>query len=136
MTAPVDILHTRWADILDATLQMVIDNPERRRLIAESLAKDVGVVRDRYVEQLEAGRETWKAKAEEMEADRDRLAAQVAAARTEVLLGLRQSLLTALMGEPDPKASDAWKSGYRAGVGVAFERTTALGQDDGAGAAS
>lgn len=76
-----DILRARWVDILDVTLQMVISDPERRRWLAESLAGDVGVVRDRYVEQLEAGRETWKAKAEEMEADRDRLAAQIARAR-------------------------------------------------------
>jgi hypothetical protein len=34
-------------------------------------------VRDRYVEQLEAGRATWKAKAEEIERDRDRLAKQI-----------------------------------------------------------
>jgi hypothetical protein len=36
-------------------------------------ADAVLAVRDRYCEQLEAGRATWKAKAEEIEADRDRL---------------------------------------------------------------
>jgi hypothetical protein len=43
----------------------------------DNIAGRVMRVRDRYVEQLEAGRATWKAKAEEIERDRDRLAKQV-----------------------------------------------------------
>lgn len=38
-------------------------------------------IRDRQVEQLAAGRATWKAKAEEIEADRDRLRAELGQAR-------------------------------------------------------
>lgn len=41
------------------------------------LADTVLAVRDRRLDQLAAGRATWKAKAEEIERDRDRLAAQV-----------------------------------------------------------
>lgn len=63
---PPDVLRTRWADILDATLQMVVSDSERRRLLAEALAKDVGVVRDRYVEQLEAERDQYAAAARHM----------------------------------------------------------------------
>ncbi|MFD8545595.1 hypothetical protein [Streptomyces sp. NPDC059649] len=44
---------------------------------ARKLAEAVLVVRDRRMEQLAAGRATWKAKGEEMERDRDRLATQV-----------------------------------------------------------
>ncbi|MDX3232961.1 hypothetical protein [Streptomyces sp. ME19-01-6] len=41
------------------------------------LADTVLAVRDRRLDQLAAGRATWKAKAEEIERDRDRLASQV-----------------------------------------------------------
>jgi hypothetical protein len=41
-------------------------------VIAEHITDAVLAVRDRRMEQLAAGRETWKAKALEMEADRDR----------------------------------------------------------------
>lgn len=60
-----------------ATLRMfralLVDDPDvfppRSDLLDAIMA-----VRDRRMEQLEAGRATWKAKAEEMERDRDRLA--------------------------------------------------------------
>lgn len=42
---------------------------------ADELAAAIVDVRDRRMEQLAAGRETWKAKALEMERDRDRIAA-------------------------------------------------------------
>ncbi|RXS84181.1 hypothetical protein EST92_11525 [Streptomyces sp. TM32] len=44
---------------------------------AREVADAVLAVRDRRMEQLAAGRATWKAKAEEMERDRNRLATQV-----------------------------------------------------------
>jgi hypothetical protein len=49
-----------------------VEDAERDR-IAEAVLR----VRDRRMEQLSAGRATWKAKAEEIERDRDRLAAEV-----------------------------------------------------------
>jgi hypothetical protein len=73
-------LRQRIAEAVDELFEnggvYAIDDAERDRLVTAFLA-----VRDRYLEQLAAGRETWKRKAGEIEADRDRLEAEVAAAR-------------------------------------------------------
>jgi hypothetical protein len=50
---------------------LIIDDPEAYK--PAPLADAVLAVRDRRMEQLAAGRATWKAKAEEIERDRDRL---------------------------------------------------------------
>jgi len=82
-------------------------------------------VRDRRMEQLAAGRKTWKAKAEEIEADRDRLLRefpwlrasdedrQQAEAKLAAVRALTDHILTALDGPaPHEPVYDAVRDGH------------------------
>jgi hypothetical protein len=59
-----------------------------------AIADAVLAVRDRYCEQLEAGRATWKRKAEEIEADRDRIEDRLERIRDAAALHRKQLIST------------------------------------------